>query len=181
VADDRFTREAMDQVDALYGTALRLTRNRADAEDLVQDTYVKAFRFASRFARGTNVRAWLLTILRNTFLNRRRREGRDPVRVDTDLVNQASDTLAGSGETPETGLLRQATAEDVRAALDDLPEPFRLAVWLRDGQDMAYADIARALDVPIGTVMSRISRGRRLLAERLAPGRGDAERTPRAV
>ena len=181
MADDRFSRDALDQLDSLYGAALRLTRNRADAEDLVQDTYVKAFRFTSRFTRGTNIRAWLLTILHNTFLNRRRRAGRDPVQVDSDVVEQAGGLVDDGAESPEGRLLRLATSDEVMAALDELPEHFRSAVWLRDGEDLAYADIGRALQIPIGTVMSRISRGRRLLAERLAARRQASETTPRAV
>src|SRR5919112_694019 len=99
-ADDPFTQEALSYVDSLYGTALRLTRRAADAEDLVQDTYLKAFRSSSQFQRGTNLKAWLFTILHNTFLNMRRHDGRNPVDVDSEAVEQAAD-LRPSQQTPE--------------------------------------------------------------------------------
>ena len=149
---------------------MRLTRNRADAEDLVQDTFVKAFRHSGQFKRGTNLRAWLYTILHNTWRNRRRDAGRDAVDVDSDQVEQL--TASGSGgeqiETPERILLRSTLDADLQAALDSLPEAFREAVWLRDVEEFTYAEIAEMLTVPIGTVMSRISRGRRMLFEKLS-------------
>jgi RNA polymerase sigma-70 factor (ECF subfamily) len=171
-ARDAFAREALGYVHGLYGMALRLVRNSADAEDLVQDTYLKALRFADKFAAGSNLKAWLFTILTNTFRNRRRGEGRDPVDVDSELV----DTLgfAAPDESPEQLLLRATLDADLQAALDTLPDAFREAVWLRDVEEFTYAEIAQMLEVPIGTVMSRISRGRRLLHDRLA------ERAPRA-
>ena len=164
---DPFAEEALSYVDSLYGTALRLTRRAADAEDLVQDTYLKAFRSASQFKRGTNLKAWLFTILHNTFLNMRRHDGRNPVDVDSEAVEQAAD-LRASQQTPEQLLMRATLGVDLQAALDSLPVAFRQAVWLRDVEEFSYAEIARMLDVPIGTVMSRISRGRRMLYERLA-------------
>src|SRR5919202_70643 len=122
---DAFAAEVLALLDPLYATALRLTRNRADAEDLVHDTLVKAFRFADRFERGTNLKAWLYTILHNTWRNRQRDAARDT--LDADL----------------------------RAALDALPDVFREAVWLRDVEEFTYGEIAQMLGVPIGTVMSR--------------------------
>jgi RNA polymerase sigma-70 factor, ECF subfamily len=169
-AADAFSEEALAHADALYRSALRLTRNPAEAEDLVQDTYLKAFRSAHRFEAGTNLRAWLFTILMNTFRNRRRDRARDVVDVDSDIVEQA-ETRPEAGGTPEEALLRQALDADLQAALDDLPEQFRAAVWLRDVEEFTYAEIARMLAVPAGTVMSRISRGRRLLYERLTAPR----------
>jgi RNA polymerase sigma-70 factor (ECF subfamily) len=164
--DKEFSGEALSHIDALYGMALRLTRRPADAEDLVQDTYLKAFRARRQFERGTNLKAWLFTILHNTFRNIRRHDGRNPVDVDSEKVEQAVDRAAEE-RTPEQLLTRATLDADLQAALDSLPEVFRQAVWLRDVEEFSYAEIARMLDVPAGTVMSRISRGRRLLYERL--------------
>jgi RNA polymerase sigma-70 factor, ECF subfamily len=164
-----FEAEALGQIDALYRAALRLTRQPAEAEDLVQDTFVKAFRSASRFEAGTNLRAWLFTILMNTWRNRRRDAGRDPVEVDSDVVEQAAEMSVGTA-TPEDLLVRSTLDADLQAALDGLPATYREAVWLRDVEEFSYAEIARILAVPIGTVMSRISRGRRQLYERLTAG-----------
>jgi len=165
-AQTSFEDDALALIDRLYSTALRLTRNDADAQDLVQDTYLKAFRSAAQFRSGTNLRAWMFTILHNTFLNQRRDRGREPVEADSDVVERAADTAEGPA-TPEEVLLRTTLDADLQAALDALPEAFREAVWLRDVEQFSYDDIARIVGVPIGTVMSRISRGRRLLHERL--------------
>ena len=167
---DAFSAEALQFLEPLFATAMRLTRNRADAEDLVQDTFVKAFRFSGQFKRGTNLRAWLYTILHNTWRNRRRDAGRDTVEVDSEQVEQAA-SVAGASEdfeSPERILMRSTLDADLQAALDDLPDAFRQAVWLRDVEEFSYAEIAEMLSVPMGTVMSRISRGRRLLFERLS-------------
>ena len=172
-SDDEFAREALSYIDSLYGTALRLTRRPADAEDLVQDTFLKAFRSAGQFERGTNLKAWLFTILHNTFRNMRRHDGRNPIEVDSDVVEQAED-VAGQNQTPEQLLTRATLDVDLQAALDALPDAFRQAVWLRDVEEFSYAEIAKMIDVPIGTVMSRISRGRRMLYERLAGSRAEA-------
>ena len=164
-----FEAEALASVDSLYRTALRLTRVPADAEDLVQDTYLKAFRAADRFEPGTNLRAWLFTILHNTALNRARDRARDAVvTFDSGTVERAADAaLEGMADTPETLLLRETLAPELQAAIDELPGAFRQAVWLRDVEEFSYAEIAAMLDGPAGTVMSRISRGRRMLFERL--------------
>ena len=163
-----FEADALASLDSLYRTALRLTRRPADAEDLVQETYLKAFRSADRFEPGTNLRAWLFTILHNTARNRARDHARDTVTVDSEAVERADvSTAAAGGETPETLLLRETLAPDLQAAVDALPEAFREALWLRDVEEFSYAEIAAMLSIPIGTVMSRISRGRRLLFERL--------------
>lgn len=171
--DDEFTREALSYVDSLFGTALRLTRRPADADDLVQDTYLKAFRSASQFQRGTNLKAWLFTILHNTFRNMRRHDGRNPVDVDSEYVEQAP-SRAPNEFSPEELLTRATLDVDLQDALDGLPGAFRQAVWLRDVEELTYAEIAGVLGVPIGTVMSRISRGRRALHERLQATRGRA-------
>ena len=156
----------MPLMDGLYSAALRMTRNPADAEDLVQETYLKAFRSAGRFERGTNLKAWLFTILQNTFRNVRRHEGRSPIDVDSDRV-EASAGDASREFSPEQILARATLDADLQAALDALPEAFRQAVWLRDVEELTYAEMAKVLDVPMGTVMSRISRGRRALSEGL--------------
>lgn len=169
-ADDRFAADALGYLDSLYGMAMRLTRRPADAEDLVQDTYLKAFRAAGQFQRGTNLKAWLFTILHNTFRNDRRHDGRSPVDVDTEVVEQASADPTREF-SPEEILTRASLDADLQAALDALPDAFRQAVWLRDVEELTYAEIAGVLDVPIGTVMSRISRGRRSLFERLTAAR----------
>jgi RNA polymerase sigma-70 factor (ECF subfamily) len=160
----------------LYRTALRLTRRRADADDLVQETYLKAFRAADRFEPGTNLRAWLFTILHNTERNRLRDRARDHVTIDSDVVDRAAEVLvpgasAGRPETPETLLIDDTLAPELEAAIASLPDVFRQAVWLRDVEEFTYAEIAEMLAVPIGTVMSRISRGRRLLFDQLKPKR----------
>jgi RNA polymerase sigma-70 factor (ECF subfamily) len=163
----RFEAEALASIDSLYRTALRLTRVPADAEDLVQYTYLKAFRAADSFVPGTNLRAWLFTILHNTARNRVRDRSREPVTSDSEAVERAADVTSGRGDTPETLLLRDALGQEMQAAIDDLPDVFRTAVWLRDVEEFSYAEIAQMLDIPPGTVMSRISRGRRMLFERL--------------
>jgi len=166
-----FETDALEYVDSLYRTALRLTRVPSDADDLVQDTYLKAFRAAGSFTAGTNLRAWLFTILHNTARNRARDRSRDTVTVDSDVVDLAAEVpqfgLSGRVDDPETLLLKNALAPEIQAAVDELPEAFREAVWLRDVEDFSYAEIARMLNIPVGTVMSRISRGRRMLFNRL--------------
>jgi RNA polymerase sigma-70 factor (ECF subfamily) len=166
-----FARTALSHIDSLYGTALRLTRRAADAEDLVQDTYLKAFRAAHQFTPGTNLKAWLFTILHNTFRNARRHDGRNPVEVDSEAVERAVSDAPGA-QSPEQLLTRATLDVDLQAALDALPEAFRQAVWLRDVEELTYAEMAAVLDVPIGTVMSRISRGRRALFAGLQARRG---------
>ena len=164
-------------VNRYEGRLLAFARSRgvkgADAEDLVQDTYLKAFRAADRFEPGTNLRAWLFTILHNTARNRLRDRARDTVSIDSDVVDRAADapppagSAAGAGETPETLLLRETLAPELQAAIDELPDAFRQAVWLRDVEEFSYAEIASMLSISVGTVMSRISRGRRLLFDKL--------------
>ena len=173
VVSPAFEAEALASLDSLYRSALRLTRVPADAEDLVQESYLKAFRSADRFEPGTNLRAWLFTILHNTALNRARDRARDAVSIDSEIVDRAADApppggmSAGAAETPETLLLRETLAPELQAAIDALPDAFRQAVWLRDVEEFSYAEIAEMLSIPIGTVMSRISRGRRMLFDAL--------------
>jgi RNA polymerase sigma-70 factor (ECF subfamily) len=167
---DAFAAEALALLDSLYGTALRLARNPDAAQDLVQDTYLKAFRARSRFTAGTNLKAWLFTILHNTWRNRCRDYARARVEFDSAAVEQFElNAAAGYAppETPETLLLRANFDAELKAALDALPDTFREAVWLRDVEDLSYQEIATILHIPMGTVMSRISRGRKQLFQLL--------------
>jgi RNA polymerase sigma-70 factor (ECF subfamily) len=167
-----FEAEALVCLDSLYRTARRLTRSPADAEDLVQETYLKAFRAADRFTPGTNLRAWLFTILHNTARNRLRDRARETVSVDSETVERAADApMPGAPVTPETELLRDTLDPDLQAAVEALPPVFREAVWLRDVEEFSYSEIAEMLAVPPGTVMSRISRGRRMLFDALSAAR----------
>jgi RNA polymerase sigma-70 factor (ECF subfamily) len=166
---------ALGWIDGLYGAALRLTRNPADAEDLVQTTYLKAFKSSKSFKPGTNLRAWLFTILHNHFLNDRRHAKASPIQVDSETAEKAATVIPAVVDTPEDVLVRRVADDEVRAALDTLPDAFREAVWLRDAEGFSYVEIAEMLSVPVGTVMSRISRGRRLLAERLTSGESTRE------
>ena len=169
-----FEAEALTHLDGLYRAALRLTRVPADAEDLVQETYLKAFRASESFEPDTNLRAWLFTILHNTARNRARDRARAHVTVDSEAVDRAADTRPGLSDTPEMLLLRDTLAPELQAAIDALPDAFRQAVWLRDVEEFSYAEIAAMLDIPLGTVMSRISRGRRMLFDRLKEHEGIA-------
>lgn len=166
-----FEADALEFVDSLYRTALRLSREPSDADDLVQDTYLKAFRAADTFKPGTNLRAWLFTILHNTARNRARDRSRDTVTVDSEAVDLAAETpgfaMRGKAEDPESLLLKTTLAPELQAAVDELPPAFREAVWLRDVEEFSYGEIAEMLNIPVGTVMSRISRGRRMLFGRL--------------
>jgi RNA polymerase sigma-70 factor (ECF subfamily) len=164
---DEFTSEALALLDSLFGTALRLTRDSDRAQDLVQDTYLKALRARDRFAAGTNLKAWLFTILHNTWRNRQRDQARSRVEFDSEAVDEASESFGGPAatapESPEALLLRANLDAELQAALDALPEAFRVAVWLRDVEELSYQEIAETLAIPLGTVMSRISRGRKQL------------------
>jgi RNA polymerase sigma-70 factor (ECF subfamily) len=172
-----FEAEALACVDALYRTALRLTRVPQDAEDLVQETYLKAFRAAHQFRPGTNLKAWLFTILHNTARNRLRDRAREAVTYDSEVVGRAAEVSSdpAGGDSPEARLLARTLDPELQAAIDALPEAFRQAIWLRDVEELSYAEIAQVLGIPPGTVMSRISRGRRLLFERLRAAHPPAE------
>jgi RNA polymerase sigma-70 factor (ECF subfamily) len=170
-----FVEAASPYMDALYSAAMRMTRNRADAEDLVQETYLRAYRGYDRFEEGTNLRAWLYRILTNTFINSYRAKQRRPEESDLgDVEDLYLYRRLGGMETAELGrsaedtLLDTVTDTEVKAALDALPEQFRVAVLLADVEGFSYKEIAEMLDIPIGTVMSRLHRGRKALQRTLA-------------
>lgn len=166
-----FDTELLALFEGVYRTALRLTKNAADADDLTQETYVRALGAAGRFQWGTNLKAWLFTILRNVNRNRKRDRARAIVVVDGEVVDRF-DAASDSSETPEARLMRDALSRDVRAAIESLPPALGRTAWLRDVEELSYAEIAKRLDIPIGTVMSRLSRARALLYRRLAGGTG---------
>ncbi len=161
-----FERETLPHLDALYALALRLTRNTDDAEDLVQDAMVKAYRFFHRYEEGSNIRAWLCKLLVNLFYNDRRKAQKDQ-RLQTETRRQHSFEADLSTRRFEQLLADRLVQDRIREALEELPEEFRLAVVLCDLYDFSYKEIADILDCPVGTVMSRLYRGRRLLQERL--------------
>ena len=160
-----FEELALPHLDSLYGTALRLTHNEKDAEDLVQDTLLRAFRFFHRFERGTNVKAWLFKILTNTFANKYRKRQRERVILDEVQTQLEIDDVRAPD--PEAALAARLVSDHVKEALESVPEEFRLAVILADLEDFSYREISEIVDCPIGTVMSRIYRGRRLLQKKL--------------
>jgi RNA polymerase sigma-70 factor (ECF subfamily) len=166
---DAFHTETLALFGTMYRVARRLTKNTTDAEDLTQETYVRAFSAAGSFQLGTNAKSWLFTILRNLNRNRTRDRARAIVVVDGDAVDRF-DGADDSSETPEARLLRKAESRDLRAAIESLPPALRQTVWLRDIEELSYAEIARRLDIPIGTVMSRLSRARELLYRRMTDG-----------
>ncbi|GIX46825.1 MAG: ECF RNA polymerase sigma factor SigR [Candidatus Tectimicrobiota bacterium] len=168
---EAFEALALEHFDALYHTALRLTRNPSEAEDLVQETYLRAYRFFHQFTPGTNIKAWLFTILRNTYINAYRKAARQHERLD---FEQVAPFYADAGAAPEwtdrasaEAALRHVVQDDVKRALDELPEEYRLVVLLADLEDFSYKEIADIVGCPIGTVMSRLFRGRRLLRKSL--------------
>src|SRR5437773_216073 len=167
----RFERDAMPLLPGLYSAALRLTRNPADAEDVVQEAFLRAYRGFAGFTEGTNLKAWMYRILTNTFINAYRKKKRQPVEVLEDELPDwyLYEQLGGEGTvaSAESTVLESIPDEDVREALDALPEAFRMAVWLVDVEGFSYKEAAEILDVPIGTVMSRLHRGRKALQKAL--------------
>ncbi len=171
--DDPFFAEALTHLDVLYRTALRLTRNPSDAEDLVQETYLRAHRFRDSFKPGTNLRAWLFRILTNNFINEYRKRTRRPDTVDVGeledyyLFHRVKEAGSELGTDPEETVMRMFLDDEVRQALDDLPDQYRLPVLLADVEGFSYKEIAQVTDTPIGTVMSRLHRGRKQLQQKL--------------
>jgi RNA polymerase sigma-70 factor, ECF subfamily len=165
-----FEVEALPHADLLYNYALRMTNNAADADDLVQETFLKAFRFWEKYERGTNIRAWLFRIMKNSYINRYRRESKEPDTVDYDEVqnfyNTIRDTTADSADTQDS-VFGKLLDDDVATAIAHLPEDFRTVVILCDIEGLTYEEIAEFLAVPLGTVRSRLHRGRSLLRAEL--------------
>ena len=171
-AREEFEREALKHLDALYGAALRLTRSASDAEDLVQDSFVKAYRFYDRFEPGTNMKAWLFRILTNTFINKYRRstrerkvlEGREAEPVGEGVMSRAAmRTLTD----PVSEAHRRIITAEIQEALDSLPEDYRVMIVLADVEELSYKEIAAIVGCPIGTVMSRLHRARKKMQRRL--------------
>ena len=165
---------AMEYMPALYTAALRMTRNPSDAEDLVQETYLKAYRAFGSFEEGTNLKAWLYRILTNTYINSYRAKKRRPEIADVEDVEDlylyrrlGADQPSGLGRSAEDEALDRFTDDEVKAAIESLPDAFRIAVLLADVEGFSYKEIAEITDVPIGTVMSRIHRGRKALQKAL--------------
>ncbi|MBA2752517.1 MAG: sigma-70 family RNA polymerase sigma factor [Actinobacteria bacterium] len=170
----RFVDLAMEHMSSLYSAAVRMTRNPADAQDLVQETYLKAFRGFHTFEEGTNLKAWLYRILTNTYINTYRAKKRRPEQSDVDDVEDlylyrrlGGLEAAAAGRSAEEEVLDHFTDADVKKAVESLPEQFRMVVLLADVEGFSYKEIAAIVDVPIGTVMSRLHRGRRALQKAL--------------
>jgi RNA polymerase sigma-70 factor, ECF subfamily len=172
VPPSEFEREALAHVPTLLAVGTRLTRNQTEAEDLVQDALLKALRAREQFASGSNMKAWLLRILTNTFINRYRRGGLEKAVIEGPDADPLADGWVGASSMeamrdPESQALRALLEKEISQALGELPEEFRLAVVLSDVEELSYKEIAEIMGCPIGTVMSRLHRGRRLLKRRL--------------
>lgn len=162
-----FEREALTHLDTLYRVALRLAGNAADAEDLVQETMLRAYRSWDRFTLGTNAKGWLLTILRHLFINEYRRKRRHPESVDLDTIEPFAVFEDVQERDPQGAFFDRIVDDEVLRAVDQLPEAFREAVMLSDVEGLSYEEVAKVLGVPVGTVKSRLYRGRRLLQAKL--------------
>lgn len=163
-----FERVAIPHLTHLYTAAFYLTKDEAEAEDLVQETYLRAFRFFDKFEPGTNCKAWLLSILRNLFINRYQQKKREPEMVDWEKIDQVYDSMAtqhgnAAKSNPEQLFFSQVMDQEVEHALKELPEEFRTAVILVDIQELNYEEAAKVMECPVGTIRSRVSRGRRML------------------
>jgi len=167
-----FERDAMQYAPQLYSAALRMTRNPADAEDIVQETFLKAYRAYHSYTEGTNLKAWLYRILTNTYINSYRKQQRRPSEIELgelqDLyLYKRLGEVSGASQSAEADMLDAFVDTDITDALDALPETFRLPVIYADVEGLSYKEIAEALDIPIGTVMSRLHRGRKALQKKL--------------
>ncbi len=163
-----FERVALPQLSHIYTSAFYLTRDKTEAEDLVQETYLRAFRFFNKFQPGTNCRAWLLSILRNLFINRYRQKRKEPEKVDWEKIEQVYESMVQQGEkaerdNPENQLISRLMDEEVERALRELSEEYRMAIVLVDIEELSYEEAAKVMECAIGTVRSRVSRGRRML------------------
>jgi RNA polymerase sigma-70 factor (ECF subfamily) len=167
----RFERDALVFTDQLYAAALRYTKNPEDARDLVQDTYLKAFASFHQFEEGTNLRAWLYRVLTTTFINTYRKGQRQPQIAQNELEDwqlaQAQSHTSDLGKSAEVEALENLPDSDIKRALQEIPEEFRMVVYFADVEGFSYKEIAEILDVPAGTVMSRLHRGRKQLREKL--------------
>ncbi len=170
--NDRFERDALVFMDQLYAAALRYTKNPEDARDLVQDTYLKAFNSFHQFEEGTNLRAWLYRVLTTTFINTYRKDQRRPQLASGELEDwqlaEAQSHTSDLGKSAEVEALENLPDSDIKRALQEIPEEFRIAVYLADVEGFSYKEIADIVEIPAGTVMSRLHRGRKLLREKLA-------------
>ncbi len=170
IKHEEFVREAVPQMEILYNYALRMTANPDDANDLVQETFLKAYRFWDKYEKGTNIRAWLFRIMKNSYINRYRKETKEPETVDYNDIQNFYNTIRYESSDPNDlqekifgGLLE----DDVARAIESLPEDFRTVVILCDIEGLSYEEIAEFVDCPIGTVRSRLHRGRKILREKL--------------
>ena len=165
-----FNREAIPHMDLLYNYALRMTNNKEDASDLLQDTFLKAFRFWDKYEQGTNIRAWLFRIMKNSYINRYRKEVKEPGKVAYDEVKEFYNTVrdeASDANDLQESVFKNLFEDDVAKAIAELPADFRTVVILCDLEGLPYEEIAEFVECPLGTVRSRLHRGRKLLRERL--------------
>ena len=168
----RFERDALQYMNQLYAAALRYTKNPDDAQDLVQDTYAKAYTSFHQFEPGTNLKAWLYRVLTTTFINNYRKDQRRPQTSDSEIEDwqlaDAASHTSDQGKSTEDVVLENLPDSDIKRALSEIPEEFRMAVYLADVEGFSYKEIADIVNVPTGTVMSRLHRGRKLLREKLS-------------